>query len=83
VGSALDDVLRAFLLSDPRPDSWLTAQAGEFAQLSERAKASQVKKLDEQIVKVTGERREAEEGAAVAEVRARFAGVAGSSEAAA
>ena len=49
VGAALDDVVRAFVLLDLRFEGWLVEQAGEFAQLSSRAKATQVRKLDEQI----------------------------------
>lgn len=73
VGSALDDVIRSFVLSDPRFERWLVEQASEFAQLSERAKATQLKKVGAAIAKAQDELREAKRQAALEAVEREFA----------
>ena len=80
VGQSLDDVLRAFLLTDPRLEAWLVEQAGEFAETTEKERASRLHKAETEISKVTNELREARRidavAAAEAEIEAQFGGVA-------
>lgn len=64
VGDPLDDVLRAFVLSDPRLQGFLVEQAGQFAELTNRQRDSRLRKLGAEI-------REAED--ALREVRKREA----------
>jgi hypothetical protein len=74
VGQPLDDVLRAFLLSDPKLEGWLVERAEQFAELTAKAKAAQLKKLDGEIAKVQGEARDAAKAEALAAVEAQYAG---------
>jgi hypothetical protein len=72
-GQPLDDVLRAFLLSDPRLEGWLVEQAQQFAELTEKAKAAKLRKLGDEIEAATAALREERKAAAIAAVEAEFA----------
>jgi len=74
VGQALDDVLRAFLLSDPKLEAFLVEQAQQFAELTAKAKAARLKKLDSEIEVATAEVREAAKAEAIAAVERQYAG---------
>lgn len=71
VGHALDDVLRAFLLSDPRLDSWLVEEVAAFGELTEKERAGRVSKVDAQIASVTADYRKALVAQAKAEAEAK------------
>jgi hypothetical protein len=72
-GQPLDDVLRAFLLSDPKLETWLVEQAAPFAELTEKQRDSQVRKLTAEINEAETELREALKAEAIREVEERFA----------
>jgi hypothetical protein len=76
VGQPLQAVINAFVLSDPRFESWAAeqAQAVEGIELTDKAKASRLRKLDDQIATAEAEAREAAKAAAIAAVEEKFAG---------
>jgi hypothetical protein len=76
MGHSLDDVLRAFLLQDPKLEAWLVEQAEQFAELTEKTKTARLRKLDAEIAKLIAEAREHAKAAALAEVERQFGGVA-------
>jgi len=69
----LDDVLRAFLLSDPKLEAWLVAQAEQFAELTSKQRDSRLRKLGAEIEAATAELREAAKMEALRQVEERFA----------
>jgi hypothetical protein len=74
-GEALQTVLAAFVLADPRLPAWLTAgQEALVGGLTEHAKRAMLKKLGAEITKAEGELREIRKADAIARVEAEFAG---------
>lgn len=77
VGQPLQAVVNAYVVSgDTRPFlEWAAeqAQAVEGIELTDKAKASRLRKLDDQIAKAEAEVREAAKAAAIAAVEERFA----------
>jgi len=73
VGDPLDDVLRAFLVTDPRLEPWLVEQAGQFAELTEKERASRLKKIDTAIASAQKDLLAARKAAAMAQLEADFA----------
>jgi len=65
--------MQAFLLSDPRLGPWLAEQAETFAELTEKAKTTKLRKLDEQIAEATAELLAARKQVALAAIEAEFA----------
>jgi hypothetical protein len=74
VGEPLDDVLRAFLLRDPKLEAWLVEQAEQFAELTAKQRDSLLRKLGAEIAKAEGELREARKQAAIEQIEREFAG---------
>lgn len=72
-GQPLDDVLRAFLLSDPRLEAWLVEQVRPFAELTTKQRDSKLRKLNAEITSVEAELREARKAAVIAQIEAEFA----------
>jgi hypothetical protein len=72
-GQPLDDVLRAFLLSDPKFEGWLVEQAEPYAELTAKQRDSRLRKLNGEITQAEAELREARKAAAIAEIEAEFA----------
>ena len=73
VGAPLDDVLQAFLLSDPRLESWLVGQAEPFGELTSKQRDARLRKLGDEIEAATAALREERKAAAIAAVEAEFA----------
>jgi hypothetical protein len=73
-GQPLDDVLRAFLLSDPKLEAWLVEQAEQFAELTSKQRDSQLRKVNAEIEAATAELRSARKAKAIAAIEAEFAG---------
>jgi hypothetical protein len=77
VGEPLDDVLRAFLLRDPKLEAWLVEQAEQFAELTSKQRDSRLRKISTDLKDAEDALREARKAAAIAAIEAEFAGVSG------
>jgi hypothetical protein len=73
-GQPLDDVLRAFLLSDPRLEGFLVEEAQRFAELTEKTKAAKLRKIGGEIAAAEQELLAARKREALEEVERQFAG---------
>jgi hypothetical protein len=73
VGQPLDDVLRSFLLRDPKLEAWLVERAAEFAELTEKQRDGRLRKLTAEINEAETELRETLKAEAIREVEERFA----------
>jgi hypothetical protein len=72
VGQALDDVLLAFLLADPKLEAWLTEQAQQFAELTTKQRDSRLRKITAEIEAATAELREQRKALAIEEIERQF-----------
>jgi hypothetical protein len=73
VGQPLDDVLRAFLLSDPKLEAWLVEQAQQFAELTNRQRDSRLRKLGSEIAELEKHHLEARKAEAMEQLEREFA----------
>jgi hypothetical protein len=74
VGEPLQAVINAFVLSDPRLESWAVeqAQAVDGITLSDRQRDSRLRKIDDAIAAASAEILEARKREALAEVERQF-----------
>jgi hypothetical protein len=72
-GEPLDDVLRAFLLRDPKLEAWLIEQAEQFAELTAKERDSRLRKNTAETKAVTVEIRERKEALAIEEIERQYA----------
>lgn len=76
VGEPLQAVINAFVLSDPRFETWAAeqAQAVDGITLSDKQRDSRLRKLDGEIEQATVALRDARKQAALDEIERQFAG---------
>jgi hypothetical protein len=75
VGQPLDDVLRAFLLADPKLEPWLSEQAQQFAELTAKQRDSRLRKVSAEIAELEKRHLAARKAAALAQLEIEFAEV--------
>jgi hypothetical protein len=72
-GQPLDDVLRVFLLRDPKLEARLVAQAEQFAELTSKQRDSRLRKLTAEIKEAEDALREARKREAIEQIEREFA----------
>ena len=72
LGQPLDDVLRAFLLRDPKLEGWLVDEAGRFAELTSKQRDVRLRKLTSEIREAEDALREARKREAIEQIEAEF-----------